>query len=392
MTGPQKIVAVRTVAAGAPLTVQFHEKPHADELASTTLIEEFATAEFMSAHVENANDIVGGSIQLGIGKGKFNDHERRKEGKKSSATMEVAEALGITKHPAVAGIIRHVHKVDSSGGAGNFDITNVIKEFGKQDFPLEEILAWARLAFNAKIGELAVNKDFSLQHIGMLIIAEHGEEIGYDWLQKGMDVKVGQHREFFLRAKADFVRSSKVSRIFGPKGQLILVVTESDSPEISRFARSRHGANADIVVNRRSTGNVSIMVSNQARLDLGDMVAAIKLEEQDRRGKIVNGKFDDLRAPGTIDPDWDVWHYIHGVMLLNGSHTASNVSPSLIPLEVIVKIIEAMLDPKRFAPQFRDTCRIGVCKGKECPWYGIGVRRCLSIRATSAGGDDAQLL
>lgn len=383
--GHQNVFLVPATVAGQDVKIGYHKKAHADELLGKDLIVEFGTTEFVKKFAKD------GVILIGIGDGDLNDHNARKEGEDASTAMQIAKELKIVAHPAVAAVIKHVHRVDSRGGDSVYGIANVIKEFGKQNLPDEEIAKWAEMAFHAKIGELAPTKDFSLQHCAMLITAEFGEEIGAAWFMKGLSVKVEQHRDFFVSAKADFDATATVEKIASPRGELTLVVTKSDSREISRFARSRHGAGADIVINRRSSGNVSIMVSNQARIDLGDVCAALKLEEQ-RCRDLHESSWDKLRAPGTIDPAWDVWHFVNGVMILNGSHTATEVSPSQIPLGVIVKIVKAMLDHKKFHPKHEDTCKMGFCTGKGCPWYGIGIRRCCTIRFKGDGGDDAKLL
>ena len=364
---------------GKKLLVGYHPNPHADEILCVELIEEFGTGDFVRRYIKD------GIILVGIGGGAFDDHTDRREGHVASAAMKVAKALNKVQHPEVAAIIKHVHGIDSRGGDTPFGICQLIKEMGKFGADNDEIVDWARRGFRAKIGELDAKKIFDLQHIAMLICAGLGDEIGVKWMAKGLSIKATQRREFFVQAKTDFEATATVDKINGPRGQLTLVVTESDSSEISRFARSPHGAGADIVINKRSSGNVSIMFSNRARLDLGDLCAALKVEEQSFRGQIHERDWDALRAPGTINQEWDVWHFVHGAMLLNGSHTAKGVSPTMIPLDIIVKLVTAILDPKQFNRQNQATCGLGICAGRECPWYPIGVRRCLTIRQRSDG-------
>ena len=379
MTTPQKIVHTEITVEGKKLLVGYHPNPHADEILCMELIEEFATGDFIRRYIKD------GVILVGIGGGAFDDHDKRREGETASSAMLVARALGIVKHPAVLALIKHVHNIDSRGGDTPFGICNLIKEMGKFGADNDEIVDWARMGFRAKIGELDAKKIFDLQHIAMLICAGLGDEIGVKWMTRGLSIKATQRREFFVKAKADFEATATVDKINGPRGQLTLVVTESDSSEISRFARSPHGASADIVINRRSSGNVSIMFSNQARLDLGDICAALKVEEQSRRGQIHERNWDALRAPGTIDPKWDVWHFVHGAMLLNGSHTAKGVSPTKIPLDIIVRLVTSILDPNQFNRENQDACKLGICAGQECPWYPIGVTRCRDLRRRSDG-------
>jgi len=378
----QEIVHTEITVEGKILLVGYHENPHADELLGMELIETFGTAPFVHQYIRD------GVILVGIGNGDFDDHKVRRDGDAASSAMLVARALGVEKHPMVAALIKHVHGIDSRGGDTPFGLCNLIKEMGKAELPNDEIVSWARLGFRAKIGELGAKKVFDLQHIAMLVSVGLGDEIGFKWMAQGLAIKNTQRREFFVQAKDDFDATAKVSTINGPKGDLKLVVTESDSSEISKFARSPHGANATIVINRRpSTGNVSIMFDNRARLDLGDICAALKVEEQSLRGKIHERNWDALRAPGTIDPLWDVWHFVHGAMMLNGSHTAKGVSPTMIPLDQIVKMVIAILDPKQFFKGNQASCQTGFCVGQGCPWYPIGVRRCLTLRRNSDGGN-----
>jgi len=383
MTG-QKIVYTEIRTAGMTVRIGYHPNPHADEILCVELIESYGTEDFVRRYSDD------GDILVGIGGGPFDDHRVRREGNAASSALLVAQALGIEKERQVTAVIKHVHGIDSKGGDTPFGICTIIKEMGKLELPNDEIVSWGRMGFRAKIGEIGAKKIFELQHIAMLVCVGLGDEIGFEWMAKGLAMKNAQRREFFIRARADFKATARVSTIYGPKGPMKLVVTQSDSPEISSYARSDHGANATVVINRKSTGNVSIMFDKRAQLDLGDLCSALKVEEQSLRGQIHERGWDALRAPGTIDEEWDVWHFIHNTMLLNGSHTKKKVSPTRIPFETIVKMVTTIMDPKQFFRGKQETCAMGICAGKECPWYPIGVERCRKMRQRS-DGDGATL-
>jgi len=154
---------------------------------------------------------------------------------------------------------------------------------------------------------------------------------------------------------------------------------------IMRYARSQHGANAGVVVKIDSHGNVAIQTDQRLGLDLGDLVAMIKFEEQKLRGEIHCSDPDKLRADGTIDENWDLWHYAHGHSILNGSHSAKGITPTAIPFERILEIVRIALDPRGFEPDCSAMCLMGICPaatGTPCRLFPFGFARCRAIRDT----------
>lgn len=369
----RETIRIPAKVAERNVTVITHTNPHADEILALFLMEEYGTGEFLRQHCRN------GEVWVGVGNGHLDDH---KTSEKGSSAMLMAQALKIERVPQIAGLLAYVHRVDSEGGDTPFNLCSIIKTMGQLEYPENEVIDWACRGFWAKANELQPTKDFSLQYVAMLLIARNGEK-GTRWLDYGMKARVDDHKAFFVEAKADFKAKAHTKTIITAKGNLKLCWVESDNAAIARFARSEFGAKADIVIVRKSGGNVAIMTDKRTGLDLADLAAALRAEERQLRN-LPPMDPAALRAANTIDESWDVWHFAHGCMLLNGSHTAKGISPTAIPLDSLLSLISNVLDPTFYEPDCSAMCQMNVCpaeSGTPCRLHAFGLARCRAIRA-----------
>jgi len=283
-----------------------------------------------------------GTLLVGIGKGRFDDHPdangKRKE--HECATTLVAKALGLRDEPALQELFEFAVSSDRNAGNHPFDIANVAKASHQGHLSPKEIMAW---------------------------------------VMKGIEIKYQEQLRFFNAAKREFEQNSKVEEIQGPRRMLKMVSIVSDDTQMNKFARSVHGAKADIVIHKkRSSGNVLIFTNAKSGLVLYDIAQMINLAEQEAEGEINTTDWKILSAEGMIPGGR--WFFLQkGQMLLNGSLTAPEVPPTEIPLEKIKEIVRIGVNPKRFEPKREKRCKLGNCTAtmrNRCLWYGFGLHRC----------------
>jgi len=365
-----------------------HAYSHADEILAFLMIQRRGTKAFIDKF---AKDKV---ITVGTGGGPLDDHKFA--GEKASSSGLVGAELKLLRDPHYGPIIAHVHKNDTTPGADPFDVCTIIKLMGQMSWDQNAVMKWAYDALYVKANEVldpryhgdkkTVSKDFSLQYIGMLAIAQNPEQ-GHKWLAFGAEAKAQDNLAFHVGAAREFKEKAVVKDIMTVNGRARLCVIESDNHTMARFARSAFGARATVTVIKNSKGNVTIHFDREALLDIGDLCAMLRLEEQRCRGFTFCDDPEKLRAEGMLDQDLDVWHNLRGHALLNGSFTARGISPTAIPLESIVSIIEIALDPKCFDSTCAPLCQTGICPAKamdaECEFACYGFSRCRAIQKAS---------
>lgn len=345
-------------------TIVTHKSPHLDEIAAIWFFRRFgerqfpgintAKVDFWSTGGESpdgrpAEDYEReGVLLVGIGGGRFDEHStierERKEGE-CSATL-VAKALGIDDEPFLERILKFIINRDLNGTGHPFDIASIVKVLHQQcpDDP-ERVMDWAMTALEAK----------------------YQEQLG-----------------FFIATKADFEENAEIEEIPGPKGRILKMATiVSDDPQMGKFARSTFGGQVDIVIQQRSSGNVQIFTNKRSGLVLYGVVQMIRLAEQEAKGQIVTTDWKELALEGKVAGAEEWYLQKAGQMLLNGSLTATQVSPTKIPLEKIQEIVRIGVNPMAFHPKYSSHCESGICIStcrNPCPWYSWGLHRCREMR------------
>lgn len=286
-----------------------------------------------------------GILLIGIGNGRFDDHpdvngERKKH---ECATTLVAEALGLRDEPVLKEIFEFAVSSDRRAANHPFDIASIAKDSYQQTSNPEEIM---------------------------------------DWVMKGIQIKYEKQLRFFDAVKKEFEQNSKVEEIQGPGRMLKMVSIVSDNAQMNNFARSIHGVKADIVIQKRPSGNVQIFTNAKSGLVLYDIAQMINLAEQEAEGEVKITDWKILSSEGMIPGGR--WFFLQeGQMLLNGSLTAPGVPPTKISFEKIKEIIRIGVNPKRFEPKREERCKLGKCTAtmrNRCRWYKFGLHRCRQIR------------
>jgi hypothetical protein len=338
-----------------------HERPHLDEIVAIWLLRKFgeqrfpgistAAVEFTSirklaeAGRKPEDYEADGTLLLGIGRGRFDEHPTLDEGRKAEdcATTLVARELGISDDPSLAKILRFVRAADVDGNASPFDISYVVKLLHNRnpDDP-HPVIEWALVGIEAKYEE--------------------------------------QHR-FFTVVKPEFDAKAKVEEVEVGKKRLRIVTVDSDEDGIHKYARSEYGARAAVVIQRRSSGNVAVFGNKQAGVDLREAAKLIRLAEREAKGLELAPSDARLLAEGYA-PGAEEWFYHkQGQMLLNGSLTQADVPPTRISLDRIAELVKIGIDPEQVKPLCQST---GRCVGDVCDWYAWQLARCAKLRGPAS--------
>jgi hypothetical protein len=228
-------------------------------------------------------------------------------------------------------------------------------------------------------------------------LQDQGEVVGRTI--DNIEAHLKKQERLHVAAPIDFEEATK-EMIPGPGGKMLMLVY--GSPKDRNFSKYARRQGADIVVQRTASGNVQIFTDHRVRewlpngrfkvigwnrndLYLDDVVRMLRVEEQDCRGERKTFEFKDLALPGNA-PGAENWHFHHNrQMILNGSLTATDVPPTLIPFETVIEIVKAGVNPAVFHADRAAQCAQGNCtsrRDRQCSWYDFGLPRCREVRRT----------
>lgn len=292
-----------------------HVMPHIDEICAFWLLRTFgesffpgvktAPVEFWSAGgaelTKTADDFLKeGTLLVGIGGGMFDEHptlNNERKDRQCAATL-VAEHLGLGDDPALEFIMDFVRRDDLNGSGSMFDIGSL-----------------SRKMYNVYPPEVAMN-----------------------WASMALDCVYSEQVRFAKEAAEEFRSKAKK---YALKNGATVAVIESDNDLVAKFARSRRGGFASVVIQKNSTGNVQVFSNRKCpvRIDMAKISQFIRLEEQKKKGKVITLKPEDLRRDGEVRGA-EEWHYFKkGEMLFNGSLSHPDVPPTNIDLDTIRRIV-----------------------------------------------------
>jgi len=334
-----------------------HERPHLDEVVAIWLLRKFgenrfpgcskAVVSFTSARklaeagLKPEDYEARGTLLLGIGGGRFDEHPTLEEDRKADdcAATLVARELGVSDDPALAKILRFVRAADVQGNASPFDISYVIKLLHAQ-FPAEpqRVIEWALVAIEAKYQE---------------------------------------QLRFFTVVKPEFDARARIEEVTVGQRRVNMVTIDSDEDGIHKYARSEYGARAALVIQRRSSGNVAVFGNKQVGVDLREAAKLIRLAEREAKGITLAPDEEKLLAEGYASGAEEWFYHKQGQMLLNGSLTQADVPPTRLSLERIAELVKIGIDPGRLKPLCQST---GTCIGDICDWYAWSLARCRKLR------------
>jgi len=326
-------------------------KPHLDPIAAIYLLKQYGKEKFPgidSAEVifwENSNDpkpedinkfIAEKVISIDIGGGMFDHHQGAL---KETATSLVAINLGIEKKPELNALLNYVREDDLEGLHNRYgDLAYLIKCFHKQKFA------------SAKIVEL-----------GLRLI---------NYFQTSQI-------EWHYNVKKEYESKCKIYKIKRFSNKMKIGVVESDNSQLANYGITMDSLSA--VIQKRSTGHIMILTNKHHRLNLKEIVAAIRMRELELSG--YNKPIDPVKlqfeGKNSLISNWFYHKSLNA--FLNGSEALNKAEPTKLKLSEIVSFAWNGLSSEH--SEYCD-CDQG---GESCPFSKYGFSKCqdrkLSFRA-----------
>ncbi|MFH0830964.1 MAG: hypothetical protein V1895_02810 [Parcubacteria group bacterium] len=336
-----------------------HVKPHLDEYAALWFLRKFgdrvfpgvsraviqywnagrATPDGRSAAAWEAD----GYLLLAVGGSRFDEHPDENGVRPSNecCTTLVCRALGLDKSPVFERFINYVRANDVDGSSNYMDVARTIKALHKTHSP-EEVMRIAFVIFDAFLG---------------------------------------QEASFHGKTAMEYRNNAQVFKVMVGERELTIVTGRTDDPLFSKYARSSHGDQAAVVVQKKGNGQIMVLSDKRYELDLREVAKVVRLSEQQARHRVLTRHWATLEQEGSV-PGAEMWHFDARLQcLLNGSESAPDAEPTKLSLFEIRRAVEIGLDSKRFCPDFeRTTCKKGLCVGRQCRWFDLGLNRCQAIR------------
>lgn len=347
-------------------TILTHSLPHCDEICALWILRKFGEEKFpgiSEARIVFCEDMPldktpeeyerEGVILLGVGGGRYDEHPttngvERKQG--DCAATLIAKSLGVENDPVLEKILKFVTANDLKSAGHPFDIAHLATLlYGRYPNQPEKVIGW---------------------------------------VVEGLEAKYHEQLNFFTATKEAYEELAQVEEIAAPGGRILKMVTVvSDDDQVGKYARSIHGANAAVVIQKRSTGNVQVYTNKRFGITMYDVAQMLRYEEQRLKGVFQTTNWKDLGVEGKVKGAEEWFFHYGGQMLLNGSLTVKGVPPTCIPLDQIQKIVRIGVDPRSFEGNHSIECKQGRCTStrvNSCEWFAWGLHRCRKMRFNMA--------
>jgi hypothetical protein len=324
-----------------------------------------------------------GIIPVGIGGSPLDEHWTLEEDSKDgeSATSLTVKELEITDE-AILRIAKAITDEDNRGSKGLLPeyFRAVQRKYSESKDDLK-VIAWATEALEALEMYVQMNdvdEKVNLLDMRTILVAMQfrypgNPEMVADWMMTATEAKAEEQFHFWTKTRAAFEKYGKVEEITiqGDLKVRLAIIDGCDDEMVVSYASSKYGGNAAVIINRAPSGHYFIRGSKKPWTNLADAIAMIRVEEQMARDVRETTDFTALRSPGKVEGA-EMWAYNDkGNWIFNGRKGSGEASK--LPMELIVRIIKAGLNPKQF-----------LCGGEKCDrncaWWPFGLTRCRTLR------------
>lgn len=326
-------------------------KPHLDPLAAIYVLMKYGEDKFAGikeAEIiywdqsrdpsnEEINQFKADRVLLIDVTGGIFDHHDLEDNIEETSTSLVAKFLGVENNPELNALLSYVREDDLEGLHNRFgDMAYVVKCLHKQNVPNKEVV------------------DYALRMIDIL------QESQYQW-----------HHE----VRKEYEAKVNIVRVRRQKKRLKIGVMESDNIQIGNYGITAD--NLSVVVQKRSSGHVVILTNKHHRVNLREIVAAIRMKELEYRG------VENLPDPRRLQyegksmqiPQWFYHRSLNS--FLNGSDALSQTDATRVPFTEIVELVKYGIST--------DDSELCDCDrgGKHCPFACYGFNKCLDKKRRS---------
>jgi hypothetical protein len=386
--------------AGREVPINTHNMAHYDECVAACQANQLGDEAFLNKYCRD------GRLCLGVGGGDLDEHSREggnlKDENECCATL-TAKILGLDKKREWRNILRFTQINDRKGSQHPRDIATVLNNLHRQnndpDAQVENI-NWAMQGTLVKLHDWR-NRDFTIEHIAKVakeLIGEKKitvEDIDPDtWLEKG-ETALRVHQEYFENALAEFREKFASRNLWAAKvkfgaRELPIVAIESNNYRMGAALRSGEGVSTAVIIQKSekekicspeySGDLISISTNKQYDLQLEEVAAIIRYEEQVKKGEMITDDWRYLRSKGEV-VGAEEWYFDKKMqMLCNGSLTHPEVPPTKLSFRKVFEYTHIGVDTNLFRPFHEEKCISGKCIKNECLWHPWGLYRCRDIR------------
>lgn len=294
-------------------TIITHEHPHIDELYAIWLLVNFGEEKYpgvRNAGVEFCNSqnptYEEGELLVGIGGGRFDEHPDGNKARKKNhcAATLVARDLGLLqREPQIKQMLDYVCENDLNGAKHKMELGNMAKILNLYGNDPQMVVS---VCFN-------------------IFDADNRKQMQFFSADKDLE-------------RADVIKVRWQNRVRS------VVVAQSDNPQFAAFVRSGYSRRylrheALVIVQRSSEGFTQVFSHKKSGVSLTEAIKLIRIAEMGRYDVLVLKDSDaDLTAEKSQQcPNW----YLHpkGGMILNGSLTIKDVTPSRLTLKQIGELV-----------------------------------------------------
>ncbi len=318
-------------------------KPHLDPIAAIFLLLEYGRDKFPGiekaeiafweySHDPSADEIKAleneGALFIDIGGGTF-DHHGKSEGNETSTSL-VATDLGIATNPELNALLSYIQEDDLEGLHNRYgELAYMVKCMHKQG-----------------MDSLAAIK-FTLQALGFFQATQ---------------------KEWHYVVKEEFEEKCELVNVKRNKNKLKIGIIESDNVQVANYGISV--ANFSMVVQKRSTGHIMILTNKHHRIDLREIVGAIRMRELELMGteREIDPRKLQYEGKSTQLPFWFYHRSLNAFM--NGSDALSKAPATKVPLSEIMNLV--IYGAGTEASSYCD-CHSG---GGNCPFSPYGFSKC----------------
>lgn len=325
-----------------------YPRPHPDNIVALWLLREFGREEFPgveTAKLEFWNQTppdktsaqfeAEGVLLIDLGGGRFDHHqEEHHNDKQTCATSLVARHLGVAERPELKKLLEYVRRDDLEG-----------RGITSKD-PIDRAFGLSAIIMNLN-RDYQDHPEFVIDVVTRIVVAHYHEEY--------------KRKILMPQEWAELQQTGKAVTFTVPAGQetLKVVMIESDSKALVGFLRAVGDVQADVVVQRLSSGHTNVVTrQTQRRLNLLPAIAALRQAEATKLGIHLQVGQDQLEKPRRLE-GVDAWYFDTAANTLqNGGAAAENVPVTLLSMAEIRAILEQTLPmslsadrPSRPGPQ-----------------------------------------
>ncbi len=311
-------------------TVVMYPRPHPDNIVALWLLREFGEEYFPGvneAKIDFWNQVPAGKtpeqwesegyLLIDLGGGRFDHHhEEHTDDKTTCATTLVARYLGVDQRPELKKLLEFVRR-DDLEGRGTMSKDTIDRAFG---------LSAVVMNLNRDYPD---HPEYVIEVVTRIVLAHYHEEYRRKVLMPQ------EWSELLQQGRASLFEVQTAA------GKVRVVQMETDSKAMVGFVRAIRTIEADVVVQRLSSGHTNIVTRQTSpRLDMRPIAAAVRKAEAEKKQYETDGiSKEQWEKPRRLE-GIDEWYFDTAANTLqNGGAARTGIPPTQLTLEEIKGIL-----------------------------------------------------